>query len=403
MNKVSQIFIFFLLLSGTISTFAQDEKKEEQKPEGYKFETIIDLPATSVKDQHRSGTCWSFSGVSFLESEMIRMGKEPVDFSEMFIVRHCYADKAEKYVRLHGHLNFGPGGAFHDVLYVLKNYGAVPENVYRGLDYGTERHVHMEMDEVLKNYVDGVIENKNRELTTAWHQGFEGILDAYLGELPSTFEYKGKEYTPESFAKEVTGLNPDNYIQVTSFTHHPFYEPFIIEVPDNWLWGEVYNVTLQEMTDIINHSLEAGYTVGWATDVSEKGFSHKNGVAVVPADNIEELSDTERSRWEELTEEERQKQMYSFEGPVTEKKITQEIRQEGFDEYTTTDDHGMHIVGLVKDQNGTTYYKVKNSWNTDNKYNGYLYASESFVKLKTISLMVNKEALPKSISKKLGL
>jgi bleomycin hydrolase len=403
MNKVSQIFIFFLLLSGTISTFAQDEKKEEQKPEGYKFETIIDLPATSVKDQHRSGTCWSFSGVSFLESEMIRMGKEPVDFSEMFIVRHCYADKAEKYVRLHGHLNFGPGGAFHDVLYVLKNYGAVPENVYRGLDYGTERHVHMEMDEVLKNYVDGVIENKNRELTTAWHQGFEGILDAYLGELPSTFEYKGKEYTPESFAKEVTGLNPDNYIQVTSFTHHPFYEPFIIELPDNWLWGEVYNVTLQEMTDIINHSLEAGYTVGWATDVSEKGFSHKNGVAVVPADNIEELSDTERSRWEELTEEERQKQMYSFEGPVTEKKITQEIRQEGFDEYTTTDDHGMHIVGLVKDQNGTTYYKVKNSWNTDNKYNGYLYASESFVKLKTISLMVNKEALPKSISKKLGL
>lgn len=403
MSKVSQIFIFILLLGGTISTFAQDEKKEEQKPEGYKFETIIDLPATSIKDQHRSGTCWSFSGVSFLESEMIRMGKEPVDFSEMFIVRHCYADKAEKYVRLHGHLNFGPGGAFHDVLYVLKNYGAVPENVYPGLDYGTEKHVHMEMDEVLKNYVDGVIENKNRELTTAWHQGFEGILDAYLGELPSTFEYKGKEYTPESFAKEVTGLNPDNYIQVTSFTHHPFYEPFIIELPDNWLWGEVYNVTLQEMTDIINHSLEAGYTVGWATDVSEKGFSHKNGVAVVPADNIEELSDTERSRWEELTEEERQKQMYSFEGPVTEKKITQEIRQEGFDEYTTTDDHGMHIVGLVKDQNGTTYYKVKNSWNTDNKYNGYLYASESFVKLKTISLMVNKEALPKSISKKLGL
>ena len=403
MSKVSQIFIFILLLGGTISTFAQDEKKEEQKPEGFKFETIIDLPATSIKDQHRSGTCWSFSGVSFLESEMIRMGKEPVDFSEMFIVRHCYADKAEKYVRLHGHLNFGPGGAFHDVLYVLKKYGAVPENVYHGLDYGTEKHVHMEMDEVLKNYVDGVIENKNRELTTAWHEGFKGILDAYLGELPSTFEYEGKEYTPQSFAKEVTGLNPDDYIQVTSFTHHPFNEPFIIEVPDNWLWGEVYNVTLQEMMNIINHSLEEGYTVGWATDVSEKGFSHKNGVAIVPADDIEELSDTERSRWEELTEEERQKQMYSFEGPVTEKKITQEIRQDGFDEYTTTDDHGMHIVGLVKDQKGTTYYKVKNSWNTDNKYDGYLYASESFVKLKTISLMVNKEALPKSISKKMGL
>ncbi|MGQ1889892.1 aminopeptidase C [Thermophagus sp. OGC60D27] len=403
MSRTALFPIILFLLGAPIYTHSQDQSSKHQKSEGYQFETIVDLPATSVKDQHRSGTCWSFSGVSFLESEMIRKGKEPIDFSEMFIVRHCYADKAKKYVRLHGHLNFGAGGAFHDVLYVLKNYGAVPESVYGGLNYGQEKHVHGEMDEVLRSYVEGIIKNPNKELSTAWHKGFNGILDAYLGKLPETFEYKGKNYTPQTFAKEVTGINPDDYIQVTSFSHHPFYETFVIEIPDNWLWGAVYNVKLQEMIDIINHSLEEGYTVGWATDVSEKGFSYKNGIAIIPAEDFEELSDTERSRWEDITKEKLQKQMYSFEAPVPEKKITQELRQKAFDNYQTTDDHGMHIVGMVKDQNGTIYYKVKNSWNTDNKYDGYLYASESFVKLKTVSIMVNKEALPKVIRKKLDL
>ncbi|SFE34948.1 aminopeptidase C [Thermophagus xiamenensis] len=401
MRRLSVIFISLFLFGGYLNSIAQEEKATQS--EGYQFETIIDLPTTSVKDQHRSGTCWSFSGVSFLESEMMRIGKEPVDLSEMFIVRHCYAEKAQKFVRLHGHLNFGAGGAFHDVLFVLKNFGAVPEEVYSGLKYGTEKHVHGEMDEVLKDYVEGVIKNRNKELSTAWLDGYEGILDAYLGELPESFEYKGQEYTPVSFAKEVVGLNPDDYIQVSSFTHHPYYKPFIIEVPDNWLWGEVYNVQLEELIEIINHSLEKGYTVAWASDVSEKGFSYKNGLAIVPEEDPEELSDTERSRWEKLPEAERIKQIYSFQAPVPEKEVTPELRQKGFDNYQTTDDHGMHIVGMAKDQNGTIYYKVKNSWNTDNKYKGYLYASENFVRLKTISIMINKEALPKNIKKKLKL
>lgn len=401
MRKKALLFLFVFSFGILNLASAQDNKKG--KKDGYKFETIVDLETTSVKDQNRSGTCWSFSGVSFLESEMIRLGKEPVDFSEMFIVRHCYADKADKYVRLHGHLNFGAGGAFHDVLYVLKNYGAVPEEAYNGLEYGEDNHVHGEMDEVLKNYVDGVIENKNKRVSTAWDEGLDGILDAYLGELPQEFDYNGKEYTPRAFADEVIGLDPDDYIQVTSFTHHPFYQPFIIEVPDNWLWGQVYNVQMEEMMEIINNSLEKGYTVGWATDVSEKGFSHRNGVAVVPEENVKELDDTERSRWEALTPEERQKQLYSFDAPVKEKNITQEIRQAGFDNFETTDDHGMHIVGMVKDQNGTVYYKVKNSWNVDNKFDGYLYASESFVKLKTISIMINKDVVSSGLSDKMGL
>lgn len=399
MNLILRISALLLAAVFSQGIFAQDKRTE--KKDGYQFETVIDLPSTSVKDQNRSGTCWSFSGVSFLESEMMRMGKDPVNFSEMYIVRHCYADKADKYVRLHGHLNFGPGGAFHDVLYVLKNYGAVPEEAYEGLGYGEDNHVHGEMDEVLKSYVDGVIENKNRRVSTAWDEGLDGILDAYLGQLPEQFEYNGAKYSPREFADEVIGLNADDYIQLTSFTHHPFYQPFIIEVPDNWLWGEVYNVKLDEMMDIINNSLEQGYTVGWATDVSEKGFSHRNGVAVVPQEDLKEMDDTERSRWENLTEEERQKQLYSFDGPVKEKKITREIRQQGFDNYKTTDDHGMHIVGMVKDQNGTVYYKVKNSWNTDNKYDGYLYASENFVKLKTISLMIHKDVIPEGVSRKI--
>lgn len=401
MQTITRIFISSVFLFSSVVAFGQNEK--EKKPEGFHFETVYDLPATSVKDQHRSGTCWSFAGVSFLESEMMRKGEEPVNFSEMFIVRHCYADKAEKYVRLHGNLNFGAGGAFHDVTYVLENYGAVPEGVYDGLEYGTEKHIHGEMDEVLKNYVEGVIENKNKELSSAWFDGLTGILDSYLGPLPGEFDYEGQSYTPQEFADEVVDLNAGDYIQISSFTHHPFYESFIMEVPDNWLWGEVYNVKLEEMMDIINSSLEQGYTVAWATDVSERGFSHRNGVAVVPETDIEEMDDTERARWEEMDESERKKRLYSFEGPVEEKNISQEMRQKGFDKFRTTDDHGMHITGMAKDQDGTVYYKVKNSWNTDNKYDGYLYASESFVKLKTISVMIHKDVLDRQMKKKLGL
>lgn len=395
MRHGTLFLLMLVFLLNTTGLKAQDE--------GYKFEDIKRLPTTSVKDQNRSGTCWSFSALSFLESELMRMGKDKMDLSEMFVVKHCYADKAKKHVRLHGNLNFAGGGAFHDVTYVLKEYGMVPEKVFPGLDYGEDNHVHGEMDHALKEYINAIIDKRNSRLSTAWFEGYKGILDAYLGEDPGTFTYEGKEYSPRTFADEYLELDPDNYIELTSYSHQPFYSKFPLLVPDNWLWDEVYNVPLDELVDIMYHSVNEGHTIAWAADVSEKGFSHKNGVAIVPTRDIESMKGSERARWENLTEEERKERMYSFNGPVPEKTITQEMRQEGYDRYETTDDHGMHIVGTAKDQTGKNYFIVKNSWAESNKYDGYLYVSEAFVRYKTMDIMIHKDALPDDIRNKLGL
>ena len=366
--------------------------------EGYKFTDEIRLPATSVKDQYRSGTCWSFSTISFIESEMIRLGTADtsIDLSEMYIVRNCYSDKAEAYVRWHGTINFGGGGEPHDVMCAIKKYGLVPETAYPGLNYGTKKHNHGELDRVLKAYVDAVV--KGKTLTTAWHNGFDGILDAYFGKLPKTFTYKGKEYTPQSFAK-ASKINPDNYVAITSFSNHPFFTRFILEMPDNWKMKEFWNVPLDDMLRVIDNALENGYTVAWSADVSEPYFSYRNGVAVVPAMLFATNEGTEWARWEKLPRKER----YQLDKPGKEMKITQEIRQKAWDNWETTDDHGMHIIGRAHDQNGTTYYIVKNSWNTDNPYKGYLYVSKAYVAYKTISIMVHKDALPKDLKKKLDL
>ncbi|MFA8299279.1 MAG: aminopeptidase C [Hyphomicrobiales bacterium] len=389
-----------LLFSGV--AFGQD-KKEEKEEKGYKFTEVKDIPVTSVKNQYRSGTCWSFSGLGLMEAEIIRKGGEPTDLSEMFVVRNCYSDKAEKYVRLHGSLNLAAGGGFSDILYVMKNYGMVPENAYEGLNYGEKKHTHGEMDVVLKDYADAVIKNKNRKLTPAWHKGFDGILDAYLGEYPSNFKVEGKEYTPESYLKSL-GLNADDYIEISSFTHKPYYKPFIMELPDNWMWAETYNVPLDDMMEIIDNALENGYTVAWASDVSEKGFSWSNGVAVVPDAEREDLAGTEKEKWEKLTSKEKRSALYSFDKPVKEKKITPEMRQAAYDNWETTDDHGMLLTGISKDQEGNRFYKVKNSWGNENhKYDGYFYASKPFVAYKTTNIMIHKDAVPKSIRKKLGL
>lgn len=390
-----------LLVSGSVGAI---EKEKEVKKEGYVFTEIKRLPATSVKDQHRSGTCWSFSGLSFIESEMMRMGKPEVDLSEMFVVYNCYSDKAIKHVRLNGKFNFGGGGAFHDVTYVLKNYGIVPENVYSGLNYGEDGHTHGELDAVLNDYVGAVIQNKNKKLTPVWHKGFDGILNAYLGELPKKFEYQNKEYTPKSFASEFVGVNPDDYIEISSYTHHPFYEKFIIEVPDNWLWNEVYNVPLDEMMGIMETAIMNGYTIGWASDVSEKGFAYRKGVAIVPEADTKNMSDSEISKWENLSKAEKDEKLFSFDTPGKEKVITQEMRQIAFDNYLTTDDHGMHIVGIAKDQKDNKYFIVKNSWGLDNNnYGGYFYASYPFVAYKTMSFMIHKDALSAEMKEKLGL
>jgi bleomycin hydrolase len=391
----------FVLVSFVVSA---QEKKEEEKEKGFQFTAIKEIPCTPVKDQYRSGTCWSFSGLGFLEAEMLRIGKPVVDLSEMFIVHHTYSDKAVKYVRLHGSLNFGAGGAFHDVTNVIKKYGVVPEEVYNGLNYGEEKHVHGELDRTLIDQVKVVVDNPNKKLTTAWHDALDGTLDNYLGILPEKFKFQGKDYTPQTFAQEVVGLNMDDYVEISSYTHHPFYSKFIIEIPDNWSWDEVYNVPMSELEEIIDNSISAGYTVAWAADVSEKGFAtSQKGVAVIPAVDKANMTDAEITKWEKQTEKERNEELYKLSKPSAEKVITQEMRQIDFDNYQTTDDHGMLIVGSAKDQNGILYYKVKNSWGDYNDYDGFFYASKPYVKYKTMSIMVHKDAIPKNIRKKLNL
>ena len=393
--------MFALIFGLSFLANAQDVQKDQ--PKGYQFTDIKRLPATSVKDQARAGTCWSWSGISFFESEMIRMGKEPIDLSAMYIVRHAYSDKATKFVRLHGSMNFAVGGAFCDVMHVIKNYGIVPMDVYMGLNYGEPNHAFGEIEDVLAGYINAVIKNSNKKLSTAWKKGFDGILDAYLGEEPEKFEYKGKEYTPRTFADEVVGLNMDDYVSLTSFTHHPFYSQFAIEVPDNWLWGMSYNLPIDELAQVMSNAIDNGYTFAWASDVSERGFqTSQPGVAVVPTTDTKEMSGAEIAKWEAMPKGNQTPDAFR-QGPAPEKEITQEMRQQEFDNYLTTDDHGMHVIGKAKDQNGTVYYIVKNSWNKYNKFGGYFYASEPFTKYKTMNIIVHKNAIPKDIRKKLGI
>lgn len=381
---------------------AQADKKTEEVKTPYQFTAVNDLSATSVKDQYSSGTCWSFAGIGFLESELLRMGKGEYDLSEMWIARHAYHDKADKYVRLHGKGNFSQGGATHDVFNAVREYGIVPEEVYSGLQYGTAKHEHSEVEAVLKGYMDAVVTNPNGRLSTAWIDGVDGILDAYLGEVPETFIYNGKEYTPQSFAEEL-GLNMDDYVSITSFTHHPFYTQFAIEVPDNWAWGLSYNVPLEEMMEIIDNALLNGYSVEWAADVSEPGFQYSKGFAVIPAGTSSEASDLEWAKWETMSSNSRRAMIAKATEPIEEMEITQELRQEGYDNYETTDDHGMLITGIFTDQNGNTFYKVKNSWDVSNIYDGYFFASAPFVAYKTMNIVVHKNAIPKDIRKELGI
>lgn len=391
-------FVLALSVSAALPLAAQDElinkvkdNGKENAEAGFQFETVVDLEATPVKNQGRSGTCWSYATSSFVESEMIRNGKEPVDIAEMFTVRMVYLDKAERYVRLHGNLNFGQGGALPDVLYVLKKYGAVPQEVYEGLNYGTDINNHSELESILTAQLKEVVKNHNKVLSPNWKKAFEATLDAYLGTYPEEFTWKGKKYTPRTFADEVIGINADDYVQLTSFTHQPMHEEVQIEVPDNWLWGNSYNVTLDELEAAVDNSLEEGYTVGWATDVSEKGFSLKNAIAIVPAKDYEEMSSEERES--------------RFDGPKEEMVVDAAARQKAYDSYETTDDHGMQITGMVKDQNGSEYYIVKNSWgDRENSHRvGYIYASKPFFRYKTISALMHKDALPKEIKKELDL
>jgi aminopeptidase C len=336
-----------------------------------------------------------------IEAELLRMGKGEQDLSEMFVVHKNYGEKAQKYVRMHGKINFAGGGSFADVLDCIRDYGIVPEEVQPGLNYGDTLHRHGELDQLLKAYVDVALKNPNRKLSSAWYQGFEGVANAYLGACPESFSFKGKQYTPQSYAKEL-GIRTEDYISLTSFTHHPFYQPFIIEIPDNWRWSESYNLPLNELMAVIDAALDKGYTVAWATDVSEQGFNRK-GIAVVPDAKATEGPGSDQAHWLGLSAEEKAALITNLTGPVPEKKITQAMRQEAFDNYETTDDHGMLIYGTAKDQNDTKYYKIKNSWGTASPYKGVWYASVPFVEYKTMSIVLHKDAIPKEIRSKLGL
>ncbi|MCL1821990.1 MAG: C1 family peptidase [Prolixibacteraceae bacterium] len=401
MNRFKLVILCISVFIYATNILAQDNANQD---EPLKFEDKIMLPATSVKDQHRSGTCWAFAGISFIESEMLRMKKAEVDLSPMFIVYYTYQEKARLYVRMHGSVNFGAGGILHDVTDMIKKYGIVPNEVYQGLNYGEEKHVHGELDELLKNQVDAIIKNPNKKLSPVWNDLISSTLNNYLGVIPEKFEYKGKQYTPQSFARDYVGLNMDDYVEISSYTHHPFYSKFILEVPDNWAWGEVYNVPMNELEEIIDHSLKNGYSVGWGADVSEKGFLTSNkGVAMVPVKKTEEMSGAEISRWENLSDRQKDEELLRLTGKVNELEITQELRQVEFDNYQTTDDHSMHIVGIATDQYGKEYYKVKNSWGKYSPFDGFFYASKAYVNYKTMSIMVHKNSIPQNIKIKLGL
>lgn len=381
---------------------AAEPKIENPDSTGFKFTDVKINRTGSVKDQNKSGTCWAFSGLSTLEDNVMRKGGPELDISEMFVVRNAYIDKAKKFMRMNGQINFAQGGSWGDVLDMTRLYGAMPEEAYTGLNYGEEKHSHYEMAEALEAYLRAVLSRgtKNKKLSTAWLPGFVGILDAYLGKVPETFTYNGKTYTPTQWAAEM-GLEPENFINVTSYTHHPFYESFALEIPDNWAWSKSMNVPMDEMQRIVDYALDKGWTVMWAADVSEGGFKWNKGYALLPDDkDKKDMTDTELSRWVKLSDKDRESSKYDIKGPVKEKTVTQESRQKTFDNFETTDDHGMVIVGTATDQEGNKYYKVKNSWDTNQLYDGYLYVSMPFFLEKTLGVGVHKDAIPADIKKK---
>ncbi len=376
----------------SLSIFAQDEliKKvinNASLNSNYKFKEVIDLEKTSVKSQGSAGTCWSYSGNSFLESEMIKNGKQPVDLAEIFTARNVYLSKARNYILFNGNLGLGDGGEPHDVMNMLRKFGAMPQSAYTYEDYGKGKLKSDEFQAKFKAILDDYIKDTNPAKGSSWVKDINNYLDANFGKLPETFTYAGKTYTPKTFAREVVGINPDDYVEFSSYKDSPYYQKMVLPVPDNWSYERLYNVPMTELTDIIDGALAKGYTVAWASDVSEPYFSWKNGVAMVPNLDLYNITDEQKKTL--------------FDGPSQEKVITEDLRLEGLYNLSTTDDHAMQIVGMAKDQNGKEYYKVKNSWGETNDYKGYLYVTKAFVQLKSTGILLNKAGIPKATKNKI--
>ena len=394
--------LFAMTMSATIH--AQESGKKENE-EGFVFTTVKENPITSIKNQNRAGTCWCYSTMAFLESELLRMGKGEYDLSEMFTVYNTYLDRADAAVRTHGDVSFSQGGSFYDVIYGMEAFGLVPEEEMRpGVTYGDTLSNHTELSALADAMVAAVAKGKLRKLQSdennamLWKKAVAAVHEIYLGKAPEKFTYKGKEYTPQSFYKS-TGLNPSDYVSLTSYTHRPFYTQFPIEVQDNWRHGLSYNLPIDELMEVFDNAINTGYTIAWGSDVSESGFT-RDGVAVMPDnDKVQELSGSDMAHWLKLKPEEKKLNTK----PQPQKWCTQEERQLAYDNYETTDDHGMQIYGIAKDQEGNEYYMVKNSWGTSNKYEGIWYASKAFVRYKTMNIVVHKDALPKAIKAKLGI
>ena len=404
---MKKILFSFAVCAMSMSLAAQVDNTEtpSDSTEGFRFTTIDSIAITPVKDQNRSSTCWSYSTIGFLESELLRMGKGEYDLSEMFVVHHTMLDRAEYSVRMYGTAEFAPGGSAYDVIYCLKNYGMVPQDVMPGIQYGSTPAdtlpVHAELDAIAGGVVKAVTNSGLKKLTPVWKKALTAVYDTYLGECPATFIYNGKEYTPKSFAAEL-GLNADDYVSITSYTHHPYYTTFALEVPDNWRMDQMYNVPMEEMMAIIDNALAKGYTLAWGADVSEICFTRK-GLGVVPEEEkAVDLTGSDAARWLGLSATDKREELTKK--PLPEKTITQEMRQAAYDSWENTDDHGMQIFGTAKDQNGKRYYMVKNSWGTKrSEYKGIWYVSEAYMQYKTNDVLVHKNAIPKEIRKKLGI
>ncbi|MDO4959186.1 MAG: C1 family peptidase [Prevotellaceae bacterium] len=400
---MKKTFILAAMAMASLAVSAEDAKKDSVNSNKPVFTTIVENPITSIKNQARSGTCWNYSTLSYFEAEILKKTKKTYDLCEMFVCNKNYMDRAVLKVRMHGDAQFSQGGSAYDVLYVLKNYGICPEEAMPapGTMYGDTLNNFNQFFDVMTPYVDAVAKKDVKKLNPAWKNGLQGILDAYLGKCPETFKYEGKQYTPKSFAESL-GLDWNDYVSITSYTHHPFYTEFPVEVQDNWRQPGSWNLPIDEMAEVIDNAVRQGYTVAWGGDVSEDGFT-RDGLALLIDTKSTDLAGSDMARWLKLSASEKRNKIKEMGINVKEETPTQEKRQEEYDNWTLTDDHGMLIYGIAKDQNGREYYMVKNSWGDTGEYKGIWYMSKNFIVAKTMDFMVNKNAIPAKIRKKLGI